>query len=253
MATNASLLDSVGSGALLIFGRIAVGAEGIVTLGSSGVIGSKPWHSSGQTGIEPGWLITRTDIQSRDIPPPYDTAASADSVRNEIRLDSGDHLLKGDLFLSGAGKLIVIGNARLYVTGRISLTGNSHFEIQPGASLELFVGGDTAYFGGQGIRNLTAKPENFICWGLNTNTYLALAFSGPFIGTIYAPQAQITLGYGDNINEIHGAVVGGSVRLNGHLNFHFDEALARLGPQIWALGQTTHPPRVPSGIRVAVP
>jgi len=51
-----------------------------------------------------------------------------------------------------------------------------------------------------------------------------------FVGAIWAPQADFTLGGGgNNTYDFIGAVVTRSVKLNGHFNFHFDENLERIG------------------------
>ena len=47
---------------------------------------------------------------------------------------------------------------------------------------------------------------------------------------IYAPNAAFTLnGGGNNAIDFVGASVSSTVTMNGHFNFHYDEALGRIG------------------------
>ena len=53
-----------------------------------------------------------------------------------------------------------------------------------------------------------------------------------FLGTIYMPEADFTLGGGGNdAIDFIGAVVAKNIKMNGHFNFHYDEALGRNGPR----------------------
>ncbi len=53
-----------------------------------------------------------------------------------------------------------------------------------------------------------------------------------FVGTLYAPSATVKLGGGgNNTLDFQGAVAASSILLNGHLGIHFDEDLAKNGPQ----------------------
>lgn len=51
-----------------------------------------------------------------------------------------------------------------------------------------------------------------------------------FNGVIYAPEAFIKLSGGGNDGvDFSGAILGKQISLNGHYNFHYDEATRRLG------------------------
>lgn len=80
---------------------------------------------------------------------------------------------------------------------------------------------------GGGIGN---RPENFIYYGLPGVTSMTLSGTSTYIGAIYAPEADLTLNGGGNSNDLEGAAIVKSVTLNGHYNFHYDEALAHYGP-----------------------
>jgi hypothetical protein len=119
----------------------------------------------------------------------------------------------------------------LYVTGNFSMSGQSYFKISPGASLKLYVGGSSASLGGQGVLNEAGNAANFSYHGLPGNTSLSLSGNAAFTGTIYAPNADFSLGGGGNNNyDFVGASVTKTATMNGHFNFHYDENLARVGP-----------------------
>jgi hypothetical protein len=134
--------------------------------------------------------------------------------------------------MSGNKKMIVTGDAVLYIPGDVTISGSAFIEIAPGASLQLYVGGATAQLGGNGVLSSNAKAESFTYFGLPSNQSLFLGGNAQFVGCIYAPNAAFTLGGGgNNTIDFIGASVTKSVQMNGHFNFHYDEALGTLGPK----------------------
>jgi hypothetical protein len=96
----------------------------------------------------------------------------------------------------------------------------------------MYVAGANTSMGGQGVVNGNSTASSFGYWGLPSNTSISMSGNAAFTGTIYAPQALLTLGGGGStIYDFVGAVITGSVRLNGHYHFHYDEALKEFGPK----------------------
>jgi Tfp pilus assembly protein PilX len=95
---------------------------------------------------------------------------------------------------------------------------------------------------------VSATPLNFFIYGLPNMTSITLSGNSSFIGAIYAPEAVLTLNGGGSSNNLMGAAIVKQVTLNGHYDFHYDEALASWGPaksftpnswqEITASGQT---------------
>jgi hypothetical protein len=74
------------------------------------------------------------------------------------------------------------------------------------------------------------RPENLYYYGSPTLTDITYSGNSTFVGVVYAPEANLTLnGGGANINLI-GSSITGTVTMNGHYNFHYDESLATNGP-----------------------
>jgi hypothetical protein len=80
------------------------------------------------------------------------------------------------------------------------------------------------------VVNQDGLATSFSYWGLPSNTSVTMAGNAAFIGTIYAPQAALTLGGGGNTTyDFSGASISNTVAINGHFNFHYDEGL-KSGP-----------------------
>jgi hypothetical protein len=123
-------------------------------------------------------------------------------------------------------------NVVIYVPpdGTVNFTGQGQIVLGDGAKVKLYVGASSATLGGNGVIN-PGSALNFIYYGLPSNTSLSFNGNAAFTGAIYAPQAAFSLGGGgNNAIDFSGASVTASVTMNGHFNFHFDEALSRLGP-----------------------
>ena len=144
-------------------------------------------------------------------------------------LDTGNYQLSS-LSLSGQARILVRGDAVLYVKGPFAMAGQAQIEIAAGASLKIYVAGNVD-LKGNGIMNANIDALKFGLYGLPTCTSIALGGNASFTGTIYAPQAAFSAGGGGNNQyDCVGAVIANSISMNGHFSFHYDEALGRSGP-----------------------
>jgi len=68
-------------------------------------------------------------------------------------------------------------------------------------------------------------------WGLPTCTSITLGGNQQFTGTIYAPEASLTLnGGGTSDLDLCGSFIVNHLTVKGHYQFHYDEALRQTGP-----------------------
>lgn len=126
------------------------------------------------------------------------------------------------------GKILVLGNASLYVTDALNVTA---LVIEWSRHLDLYSAAPSVNLSGNNTVNSDATSDSFAFWGLPTCTSISFSGNASFTGSIYAPNADFTLNGGGNNNiDFVGASITKTVRLNGHFNFHYDEALATLGP-----------------------
>ncbi len=153
------------------------------------------------------------------------TTNNSGTVTYDYVLDSGNYGLS-----SIGGKVLIRGNATLYVTDSVQFTGQSGIWILPGASLKIYVAASTARISGNGVVNNGGNATNFYYFGLPSNTDLSFGGNAAFTGVVYAPQADFHLGGGgNNTYDFVGSSVTKTVHMNGHFNFHYDEALGEKG------------------------
>jgi hypothetical protein len=72
---------------------------------------------------------------------------------------------------------------------------------------------------------------SFSYWGMPGVTNITCSGSSTFVGTIYAPEANLTLIGGGAANNSVGALVAKSLTLLSHWAIHFDESLLEYGPK----------------------
>lgn len=232
IATNSAVIDSLNVWNAEIYGKASTGPGGTVNIGKNGSVGSKAWVDSGKKGIEPGWSTDDMNVEFPDVQVPFAAGWSVQSTGTDYTaggFGSGNYEMLS-LNLSGPSKLRITNHVVLYVKGNVTLSGQAHIEISPGSSLSLYVGGTLADISGNGIVNHNAKASSFSYWGLNSNTTVKMSGNASFTGTVYAPHATLTLGGGgSNSYDFAGAAVAKEVRLNGHYQFHYDEALGEFG------------------------
>ena len=124
--------------------------------------------------------------------------------------------------------------ANFYVSGNFNAQNNSTILITPGASLRLYVGSTSgsAVAATFGIVNSFGNAFNFQMFGLPTCTSVTITGGNVYLGTFYAPKAELTSfggGTGSSV-DCQGAFAVQSISMNGHSSFHFDQNLKRNGP-----------------------
>lgn len=235
VATNSGLINSLSVGNAEIYGRASTGPGGSVSVGSSGGVGTKAWLDAGNHGVQPGRTSDDMNVSFPDVKVPFSGGASTPGsgtvggTNYNIVVGAGNNQLTS-VSMSGNQKMIVTGHAVLYVTGNFSMAGNAEILIATNASLKLYVGGTSASLAGNGVSN-PGNALNFTYYGLPTNTSLSFSGNAAFTGTIYAPNANFSLGGGGTTTyDFVGASITSTVTMNGHFNFHYDEALGKVGP-----------------------
>jgi hypothetical protein len=235
VATDSTIIDSLSVGNANLYGRAATGPGGSIAIGPNGVVGDLAWHQS-NTGIEPGWTNNDMNVYFPSVTVPFSSGFTPQS--GSIGSTSYNYLLNGgstgatyvmsNLSLSGKQVMMVTNQVKLLITGSLSVSGNAYIEIAQGSSLYLYMQGSSASIGGNGMVNDTGNATNFVYMGTPSNTSLSFSGNGTFTGLIYAPSAAFTLGGGgNNTQDFVGASITGTVSMNGHFNFHYDEALGK--------------------------
>ena len=217
------------------------GIQGVTATIQSGAVGDSTWITS-NTGFQSGHFqdnFTLSDFPDATLPNVSvwylpSTGTAPDGLIYDQLLTSGNYKVAN---LTGS---VYVGqtNTVLYVTGSLNISGGGggagyappQIHIAPGASLTIYMGGDTATISGNGLVNDSAQAKSFAYYGLPSNHTLNLTGNGAFYGTIYAPEADFNLkgsgkGYYD---EFTGASVTKSTTMTGNFKFHYDEDLIHL-------------------------
>jgi hypothetical protein len=185
--------------------------------------------------VQPGHYKNDFNLDFPDVLPPYQNAVppAGDTISGTNYtwvLGNNDYMYtdsKGASFKSG-DRILVTGKARVYVTGDFNMQGQSSLTIAAGASLELYVGGANTSIG---TINNAGTCSTFNYFGLPANTSINLSGNDSFMGSIYAPNANLTMnGGGNSTFDYQGACAVSQLSMNGHFNFHFDENLITAGP-----------------------
>lgn len=217
---HASLSNSI------IHGKLRTGPTGSFSIGPYGSVSSLLWSQS-NTGIQPGYYDDNFRFALPDVAPPFQTGElPVGDGTNLWVLGSSNYKYDGNFSAHISQTISVTGHAMVYVTGNVDIAGT--ISIASGASLRLYVGGATA-----ALRrvNTDMNVSTFRYYGLPTNKSLSWSGSYEYVGTIYAPQAILTINR-DSIApaDFMGSCVVEAATLNDHLNFHYDENLKINGP-----------------------
>jgi len=235
VATDSRANNIINAGNANIRGRVRTGPGGTVAIGPNGKVGSLAWNAGSIAGIQPGWFSDDMNIIFPSVTKPFTNAPPPNSgtytgLVCKYVLGSTNYQLAGNLTLSSGDRLVVTGNAVLVVGGNVSIGSGSGVDILPPGTLKLYVAGANANVNGDGINNL-GWATNFVYYGLPTNLGVTLHPNGNFTGMIYAPDANLTLlSGGAGIQDFIGACIMNNIFVNGHYNFHYDEALGKWGP-----------------------
>ncbi len=126
------------------------------------------------------------------------------------------------------GSVYVSDDSRLYVSSSLNLSGVT---IKPGKRFDLYSNAASTSLAGNNTANSDGRATSFYIWGTSNVTSLTLSGNAGLTAAYYAPNATLTCnGGGNNTMDFIGAGIVRSVTMNGHFNFHYDEALGKFGP-----------------------
>lgn len=146
-----------------------------------------------------------------------------------------DHIICGDYYCPDGlgGNSIITCPSRLVLPNGLDMSGSDTITVAPGGSIAVYSGGTDLTVNGNGVINQSGYAANFIVYAADTVTSMDYKVSGngAFTGVLIAPNAQATMNGGGNsdTNDFNGAIMVDSVKMNGHFQFHYDEALSRIG------------------------
>ncbi|MCF7669619.1 MAG: hypothetical protein K9N48_07580 [Verrucomicrobia bacterium] len=231
IASTAGIVGIINVGNADIYGRVATGPGGSVTLGPNGSVGDEDWHNDGNNGIKPGWFSDDVQISLDNMDEPFTSGYIFNPSGGRVGRVRYDHILdSGNYKISNlSGSVLVRGDANLIVSDRLHMSGHDIIELEPNASLNLYLETD-AKISGQGIMN-PSSPQYMQVIGLPGCESIEMSGNSSFSGVVYAPDAVLELkGGGRGVDDFQGAAVVHSIEMRGHYNVHFDENLKKVGP-----------------------
>lgn len=202
-----------------------------VDLGPDGSVGDVAWVMGGYAGFESyNFVVDDFRFCLPDVAVPYTSGLPLPFiVTNTYVLSSGQYFYNGNLSITSSRNILITGSAFLYVTGNFTMQSAAAITIQTNAGLTLVVGGSSATLS---TINNAGNALAFQYYGLPPNTNITFGGNTTHLGTVYAPEANVTMsGGGNNPFDFSGSVVCNSFKAIGLVNVHYDENLARVGPQ----------------------
>ncbi|EEF61594.1 hypothetical protein Cflav_PD4273 [Pedosphaera parvula Ellin514] len=244
VATDSSLANAADLGKADIYGTLHTGPGSTNTtasLGNGGAVGSLDYINKGGTGFQSNSWSYDMNVSFPPVPvpttgsPPTPKTGSYLGTNYTYSLSSADQIYQLNQPLSGT-VVVTAPNTILWAKAGISFSGQDGLYIAPGASVQIYVGDNSGSpvpcnLTGQGGMNANGYAVNCQLYGLATCTSISMSGNAAFVGTIYAPYADLTgNGGGKDPNDVMGSIIVKSATFNGHFSFHFDEALATSGP-----------------------
>ncbi len=123
--------------------------------------------------------------------------------------------------MPNSGQLIVTASGvKIYVVGSLTMNNGSEIIVQPGASLELYLGGKLENKNSVGFSNNTNDPAGLKIYGLPTCTQIDLKAKTDLYAALYAPSAAVDL---YNSGSFYGAACSHSFEIKNSGSFYFDD------------------------------
>lgn len=220
-------------GSVDVFGEIYTGPGDTIKLTGGAQVGSLAWINGGNTGIQTNWSHSDLNVSIPDAPTqpsggtilPSKTSNVFEGITypNSYYLNAGNWQSTGSLNMNSSDTILISGKVNLYLPGSLKMTGSSQIVIGTNSSLTIFAAADLA-LGGNGVANRTGYATNLTVYGLNTSTAIDYTGNTAFVGTLYAPYANVKLSGG---GYMVGSVVGNSITTSGTYEVHYDESLVQ--------------------------
>ena len=219
---------------------------GLVNVGNANVSGSlnlgpTATDTISKNGFVQGGVSQDFNVEFEDVVLPQNSSSWVPAV--PLASPTVINGISYQYVFSGKGGDYTINNlsSSIYVASntavRLLLTGTakpSNLEVDGSGvnsgKLTIYMDGPSFTLGGS-VAVDGGSAANLNYYGTTNNTSVSLTGNASFTGTIYAPEADIKLGGGGNSTyDFVGSIIGNTVTMNGHFDFHFDENLLAAGP-----------------------
>jgi hypothetical protein len=235
IASNDTITNSVSVGNANIFGNVATGPRGTVSVGPLGCVGDAAFQANPANAgkIQAGHSTDDMNVEFTDqiMPSVAWSALPSGGIVNGVNYNyvfdqPGDY--QATLTLNG--KILVSArNVRIRVDSGMTFTGSEGLNITSNANVIVYLNCPSASIGGNGIMN-EGKANQCYILGTEQLKSLSIGGNGSITAVVNAPYADVTFdGSGHIITDFSGAAMANSFSFTGNFNFHFDESLPRIG------------------------
>lgn len=238
IASNDGLYNTINVGNANIYGRAHTGhGNNTVSIGPNGAVGSHAWQASNTGTAQSGWSLQDANF-SFPVTAFPNTSTYLSPTNGTYNGVSYDHILAGatgpytNYYVASnlSGKTIITGsNVVVALPNGLDMDGGDVLTIASQANVVMYVGGSSCTVRGNGILNLPGFASSLMMFCAPSVTSLTLDGNGSMAGVVVAPNAAASLNGSGNSTAVDfsGILMVSSAVLNGHFNFHYDEALRR--------------------------
>lgn len=149
-----------------------------------------------------------------------DALPSSGSLKNSTTISSSAKY--SDIKLANSKTVTITGDVALYIEGDMSLGNSVDIDIEEGASLTLYLGGNLEQKNSSALNNDTKEAKNLQIYGLDSCEVMDFKNSSEMYGTIYAPNADVVI---HNSNKTYGAIIVKSLEWKNSSELHYDVSL----------------------------
>jgi len=146
------------------------------------------------------------------------------SNNQTVNLGAGEYYTAA-IDISNNSTVNITGDVVIYVEDTTIASNNSTININSGASLTIYAGGDIN-LSNNSTSNPDQTPADFIIYGFAGCDSITLSNNSTTYAAIYAPTADITVG---NNGIFYGSLVGKTITIGNNAYVYYDEDLQDIG------------------------
>jgi len=165
-------------------------------------------------------LTEEVELLPVTVPEVIDSLPSGGDITNDTTISSSSKYSSIDL--GNHETVLISGDITLYITGDITLGNSAELQIEPDASLTLYLGGNFEGKNSSAVNNETQDPGSLQIYGLDSCETIIFKNSSDLYGAIYAPNADVIM---KNSADVYGAVVSKSFDMKNSGTFLYDASL----------------------------
>lgn len=168
-------------------------------------------------------LIEAQTLPLITVPAYLQSLPSQGSITTSKTITSSGKYDSINLLGNGQSDTVTIDSVvELYVIGDVRLGQGDVLQINPNASLTLYLGGNLLVDNDSTINNVAKDPHKLKIYGLAGCQSIDFKAKSTIYGAIYAPNAAI---HSYNSAEIYGSLIGKSFVQDVFAGFHYDASL----------------------------